>query len=607
MSQSFEVFVTREDNSDEDMVNSDEKGNNVGAKAEEDGDQKEEKSTADVQEAVQEVCGQDEYMYTKREDFTSELFKLSITNLPRKFGFKEFKKKLSKLDVTPVKLKIWKDVCFVTFRNEEEKGIALEKINGLQWRGNQLIAMVAKPAADPLVQKRKQESMPDRGQGKKPRLTEEDSLSPSERLKNAVTPLWKLEYSEQLKKKEEEMRQFLKRYHRQLEKNCPDLKSWLRESRQKHGAIPCELHNIKPSPETEGYRNKCEFTIGPGEGGERQAVVGFRYGTYAQGTVSVGSPEEVAFLSQHMKDLLKVFQTYLDSSAYGAFHPETHIGHWRQLTVRSSRLGHLMVLLDFHPQQLTQEKLQEVRKSITEFFMEGGGKDSGVSACYFRALLDKTTSSDEPYDFLFGDNSITESLLDMKFQISPNAFFQVNTAGAEVLYQTVSDWCEARSNTTVLDVCCGTGTIGLTLAKTVNKVIGVEMCSEAIADAKKNATLNGVDNVVYHCAKAEDVMKDITKSVFGSEDVVAIVDPPRSGLHTNVVVAIRNCRTINRLVYVSCNVNGALNNLIDLVRPMSKRLTGGRFLPVKAVPVDLFPHTKHCELVILFHREAEDA
>ncbi|WAR03771.1 TRM2A-like protein [Mya arenaria] len=581
MSQSFEVFVTREDNSDEDMVNSDEKGNNVGAKAEEDGDQKEEKSTADVQEAVQEVCGQDEYMYTKREDFTSELFKLSITNLPRKFGFKEFKKKLSKLDVTPVKLKIWKDVCFVTFRNEEEKGIALEKINGLQWRGNQLIAMVAKPAADPLVQKRKQESMPDRGQGKKPRLTEEDSLSPSERLKNAVTPLWKLEYSEQLKKKEEEMRQFLKRYHRQLEKNCPDLKSWLRESRQKHGAIPCELHNIKPSPETEGYRNKCEFTIGPGEGGERQAVVGFRYGTYAQGTVSVGSPEEVAFLSQHMKDLLKVFQTYLDSSAYGAFHPETHIGHWRQLTVRSSRLGHLMVLLDFHPQQLTQEKLQEVRKSITEFFMEGGGKDSGVSACYFRALLDKTTSSDEPYDFLFGDNVI-------------------NTAGAEVLYQTVSDWCEARSNTTVLDVCCGTGTIGLTLAKTVNKVIGVEMCSEAIADAKKNATLNGVDNVVYHCAKAEDVMKDITKSVFGSEDVVAIVDPPRSGLlETITVICLKFIQTVTPEV--------TSTDWYSLVRPMSKRLTGGRFLPVKAVPVDLFPHTKHCELVILFHREAEDA
>ncbi|XP_052260263.1 tRNA (uracil-5-)-methyltransferase homolog A-like [Dreissena polymorpha] len=299
-----------------------------------------------------------------------------------------------------------------------------------------------------------------------------------------------------------------------------------------------------------------------------------------------------------------LFQGYLDQSPYPAFNPETHEGYWRQLTVRTSRLAHLMVMVDFHPQSLTQETLNKVKENLRQFLSESDGKDVTVTSCYFRAHTDKTTCSDAPFEHLFGDKSITESLLGLKFQISPSAFFQVNTAGAEVLYQTVADWCGPSNSTTVLDICCGTGTIGLTVAQ-VSKVIGVEMCSQAVEDAKTNAQLNGVTNVEYHCAKAEDIIKEVTRSVRGSDEVVAIVDPPRSGLHSSVIVSIRNCRNIKRLVYVSCNMNGAMNNFIDLVRPTSKRLTGSRFLPIKAVPVDLFPLTSHCELVVLFERESD--
>lgn len=548
----------------------------------------------------------DEYSYTKRDGFTSEIYKLCISNIPKNFGFKEFRKKLMQLDLKPVKIKQWKDIVFVTFRCEEDKAVAMKTLNGYTYKGKALEAAHAKPAADPLMRKRKQEQSEGHGDEKKFR-TDEDDTPPEIRLKNSVTPLWKLTYEEQLQKKQEEMRQMMKKFYNLLEKNCHDLKHWLRDKKRDIGyPLPVELLDIVASPETEKYRNKCEFTIGPGVDGSG-TVVGFRFGTYSQGTVCVGSPLDVPFLSDAMGIVVKCFQTYLTDSEYRGFNPEDHTGHWRQLSVRTSRLGHVMAMVDFHPQSLTQDTIAAEESKLKEYFMTGNGRDAGITSFFFRCNTEKMTGgpSDTPYKLLFGDDHITESLLDMKFQISPNAFFQVNTAAAEVLYKQVRDWASVTPNSVLLDVCCGTGTIGLTVAKSVQKVIGIEMCAQAIEDAKVNAKLNDVTNVTYHCAKAEDVMANITRSLGSQEEVVAIVDPPRGGLHTSVVLAIRNCRPIKKLVYVSCNINGALNNMIDLVRPLSKRLKGPRFYPVKAVPVDLFPHTNHCELVMLFEREQD--
>lgn len=192
----------------------------------------------------------------------------------------------------------------------------------------------------------------------------------------------------------------------------------------------------------------------------------------------------------------------------------------------------------------------------------------------------------------------------MKFRISPNAFFQVNTEAAEVLYKKVAEWSNVTSDTTVLDICCGTGTIGLSLAKSAAKISGVDLSKEAIEDAKVNASLNDISNVEYRSGKAEDWISWICRIV-RTDDVVAILDPPRGGLGSSVIQAIRKCRSVKRLVYVSCNPAGAVQNFVDLVRPPSKRLKGPRFFPVKAVPIDLFPYTNHCELVVLFEQEKD--
>ena len=141
----------------------------------------------------------------------------------------------------------------------------------------------------------------------------------------------------------------------------------------------------------------------------------------------------------------------------------------------------------------------------------------------------QTGTTDAAYEHINGSKYIEEKLFNLTFRISPDAFFQVNSVGAEVLYSQVADWCNVSPATTVLDICCGTGTIGISMANKVHQVIGVELCEHAVEDAKQNARLNGIYNTRYHCGKAEDLMTNIMKSLH-TTDIVAILDPPRAGL-----------------------------------------------------------------------------
>ncbi|KAK3263439.1 hypothetical protein CYMTET_27754, partial [Cymbomonas tetramitiformis] len=190
----------------------------------------------------------------------------------------------------------------------------------------------------------------------------------------------------------------------------------------------------------------------------------------------------------------------------------------------------------------------------------------------------------------------------------------VNTAAAEVLYHLVGDWAQCDAKTLLFDVCCGTGTIGLTLARRVARVVGIDIVEEAITDAKANAHMNGIENAEFVAGKAEEtlpgLLEDFCKKLPSSAEdagaaeynnVVAIVDPPRAGLHKKVLNALRRNEHLNRLVYVSCNPATLVENALKLCTPIDKIPA---FRPVKAVAVDLFPHTAHCEAVMLFERQS---
>ncbi|PVD31422.1 hypothetical protein C0Q70_06834 [Pomacea canaliculata] len=344
----------------------------------------------------------------------------------------------------------------------------------------------------------------------------------------------------------------------------PDVRGSFVQARMLYNGLCSPLLPIVPSPVFQEYRNKSEFSIGRSEDG-KETIVGFRFGLYKDGTDCVGSPSEILILPSSSKMVAQCFQEFLGSSTYPVFDHRTHEGHWRQLTVRTTReRGGIMGVAEFVVQNTTAEDREKVKEDIKNYFTEGPGKMSGVSTFYFRPCSIKTSNStsEEPYELIYGDGFIYESLLEMKFRISPSSFFQVNTAAAEVMYKLIQEWTGATQTSTVLDICCGTGTIGLSLAKSVAKVIGIEMCKEAVEDAKSNAALNGVTNCEYYCAKVQDCIQDIVHNL-DTSDVVAILDPPRAGIHQVVIKALRMCQQLKRIVYASCHPMIAKTNFIE--------------------------------------------
>ncbi|XP_078740346.1 tRNA (uracil-5-)-methyltransferase homolog A [Lampetra fluviatilis] len=377
------------------------------------------------------------------------------------------------------------------------------------------------------------------------------------------------------------------------------LQPWVLNQREKYDHLCCPFLGITPSPLQRGYRNKCELSVGRGECGER--VVGFRLGAYRLGSCCVAPPAGCAHVDSATVEVALATQTLVRQSKYDVYDPHSYRGHWRQLTVRTSRCQELMVILTFHPQELSEQEVAAVKQEVVHFFTaEDSGKACGVTSLYF-LLQGQRERVESAAELLWGSARIKETLMGLNFLISPAAFFQVNTGGAEALLTLLGEWAGLTKDTHLLDVCCGTGTIGLSLARFVKSVVGVDICAEAIEDANINAALNGVTNARFVCARAEDSLSALVNSVRG-DPVVAIVDPPRAGLQVKVLQALRRSVCVGRLLYVSCNPRSASSNFNDLCRAPSNRMRGPPFRPIRAAAVDLFPHTPHYELLLLFER-----
>ena len=184
------------------------------------------------------------------------------------------------------------------------------------------------------------------------------------------------------------------------------------------------------------------------------------------------------------------------------------------------------------------------------------------------------------------------------------AFFQVNTTGAEALCELLRSLVGATKETVLLDVCCGTGTLGLSLASSVKRLIGIEMCAPAVEDARANAARNGITNALFIAKKAEEATLSVLENLSAAEkrSLVAIVDPPRAGLHTDVLKALRGCLPLTKILFVACHAPSFVANSVVLCRPASKSFLGAPFAPTRAYALDLFPHTQHCELITVLER-----
>lgn len=195
---------------------------------------------------------------------------------------------------------------------------------------------------------------------------------------------------------------------------------------------------------------------------------------------------------------------------------------------------------------------------------------------------------------VWGEDYITDKLCGLNFRISPLSFYQVNPRQAERLYGIAGDYAGLTGKETVLDLYCGTGTIGLSMASKAGHVIGVEIVEQAVEDAKKNAADNGIENAEFLCAdaaKAADMLKNR-----GVKPDVVVLDPPRKGCDAALIDTVA-VMAPQRVVYVSCDP-------ATLARDIKLFAQKG-FKTMEATPVDMFPRTAHVECVVLMSRVKE--
>lgn len=271
-------------------------------------------------------------------------------------------------------------------------------------------------------------------------------------------------------------------------------------------------------------------------------------------------------------------RNYAISKGLSFYNLRDHEGFLRTLMVRNNRQGEWMVVFQFG---LNDELLiNSLLNALSENFNQ-------IKSLHYTI---NTKKNDSWYDLdikLFkGLPYLEESVNGLRFKIRPKSFFQTNSDQAEVLYQIVAEKAKLTGKETVFDLYSGTGTIGLFLADKAKEIIGVETVPDAVEDAIENAKLNGIDNATFHCSDAKDFMKHLAEK--GQSIDVLITDPPREGMHPDVVQAIMELKPA-KIIYVSCKPPTQIRDLEILQEAYSIDFVQ---------PVDMFPHTHHVENVV---------
>ncbi|XP_070508938.1 tRNA (uracil-5-)-methyltransferase homolog A-like isoform X2 [Chironomus tepperi] len=468
----------------------------------------------------------------------------------------------------------------------------MDVLTGYKWKGKVLKAVPANPIKDPLIKKRKHEDVDGPTTENRSKKTAAESSE----------PLGSTPYEEQLTIKQKIIDEVLAQFKVDLRK----ADYFQGKSKMAEYVDPAfEVLPIVPSPQSTGYRNKCEFSIGRDENGEIQ--VGNRVGSYVSGTIYVESTDGLKMPPQKMKDAANMFKKFIIKSGLDVYSPVTCEGYFRQLTIRLHDDDKAMMLIvGIHPQKLTDAEKEQFQNDVVKFFTEEDGKCLDVTSLYYEEI-EKRRSGQQGniIKHIYGSTHVHDFIHGLKFRISPSSFFQGNTKAAEKLYQEIIDLAAIKPSTTVLDVCCGTGTIGLCCSKYSKEVHGMEIIPQAIEDAKHNAQVNDIKNSHFAVGSADDLIMLMVKNanIKDDEEMVAIVDPPRAGLNTKSIQQLRNSKKIQRLVYVSCSPRQVIKNFVDLCKNSTKSMKGVPFEPKIARAVDMFPNTNHCELVVLFERK----
>ncbi len=351
-----------------------------------------------------------------------------------------------------------------------------------------------------------------------------------------------------------------------------------------------ELPAVRPilgSEKIREYRNKLEFTFAPrrwftyeeiAAGGEiaDSPALGF----HVPGMFDKVMDVEWCYLQAEPTNAIRnEIKRFCVENGYPFYNIREHSGFMRNVVIRVARSGEVMVCVVFAEDD-TEKRTRLMEHLATMFpFVTSWVYMINPKLNDSTGDLEAHTSSGRDY--------IVERLGDLKFRIGAKSFFQTNTAQAERLYDVVKEFAELSGEDVVYDLYTGAGTIACYVADKAKQVIGVEYVEEAIEDAKRNAADNGIGNCVFFAGDMKDVITDEFMAFNGKPDVI-ILDPPRAGVHDDVLQTILRAAPM-RIVYVSCNPATQARDLAILAE---------KYRVVEVQPVDMFPHTHHIENIV---------
>ena len=346
------------------------------------------------------------------------------------------------------------------------------------------------------------------------------------------------------------------------------------------GKLDTPVSAIVGAPAEDAYRNKAQFPVGAGESGP---TVGF----YAPRSHRIVPCRDCALQPPVFAEILRIVEAWMQAAGVSAYDEQMHRGLVRHIYIRrAEQTGEIMVCL-----VCTSGKIPEAQRLVEEL-----RKIEGMTSIQVNLNREKTNVILGKNSFvLWGKDAITDILCGLKFRLSPLSFYQVNRTQAERLYGLAAEMAGLTGRETLLDLYCGTGTIGLSMANRVQTLIGVEIVEAAIADAHRNAKENGIQNARFLCGDAAEAAEKLESE--GVQPDVVVVDPPRKGCDEQLLRTVARMSP-DRLVYISCNP-------ATLARDLA-RLKEYGYVPAEIVPVDMFPRTAHCETVALLSREKAD-
>ncbi len=351
------------------------------------------------------------------------------------------------------------------------------------------------------------------------------------------------------------------------------------------------INPILGSANTCFYRNKLEFTFSnkswltreqleSDEQFDDRNALGFHIPNAFDKVLDINKCWLQDDVSNQIRNYIRL---HAKQQGYSFFDLRANQGLMRTLMIRTSSTGELMLVVVFGAND--QTAINEMMQSIKEAFPQI------TSLQYVVNLKCNDSLNDQEFVLFSGRDYIEEEMEGLKFRIGPKSFYQTNSAQAYELYKVARRMARLKGDELVYDLYTGTGTIANFVARQSRQVIGIEYVPEAIEDAKLNSRVNGIENTLFYAGDMKDILTDDFVQQHGCPDVM-IIDPPRAGMHEDVVKVILNAQP-KRLVYVSCNPATQARDLAMLDEKYSVE---------EVQPVDMFPHTQHVENVVALQR-----